>query len=708
MPGRVEAVETLPLVDDDPSDGTDLRDRLVAGLNGPQRRAVEATSPVVRILAGAGSGKTRVLTHRIALRVSTDEIDPRRVLAVTFTRKAASELRSRLDNLLPHSSVTAGTFHSIAYAQLRQRWNERGITPPTLLDRKVGFVARLMGSRSSRSSTAPLDAVSEIEWAKARMISANDYPVAARRQDRRSSLEPDVIAEIFERYEHEKLERRMVDFDDLLRLATRDLRADEAYAAARRWRYRHVFVDEFQDVNPLQFELLRAWAGDDPDICVVGDPNQAIYSWNGADARYLVELDSMFDEVETVELRDNYRSSPQILGVANAVLSQTRARAFDLVPHMGDGPLPTITAYASEAAEARAVAQALRDAHAPGARWADQAVLVRTNAQATAFEEALTGVGIPYRSRGGAGLLSQPEVRDVISRLRKGGGSLRTVLRDVQTMLDTTETDRDPQTADTEGTGERLTEERAANLGELVRLGREFLDLDPEGSSGAFVAWVTQMLGAETNSSSRDAVDLATFHAAKGLEWPIVHICGLEEGFAPISHAKTDDALAEEHRLLYVALTRAQRHLHVSWCETRTFGERTAKRTRSPYLDIVEFALDTLREHGAVDDMADRIAAERARLSAATPRRRPSSRKTAVADLAVDDRELFDVLRAWRAERARAASVPAFVVFNDATLVEVCRRRPVDRRQLLDVPGIGPVKAQQWGEELLRLVAQGS
>lgn len=689
-------VDTLDLVDGDdeqpdPSHGVPAR--LLAGLNDAQRGAVRAEAPVLRILAGAGSGKTRVLTRRIALRVATEEVDPRRVLAVTFTRKAASELRSRLTSLLPHSAVTAGTFHSIAYAQLRQRWDERSVAPPELLDRKVGFVARLM---RTGGSTAPLDAVTEIEWAKARMISAGDYEAAARRADRTSSIPAAEIAKIFEKYEKAKLEARMVDFDDLLRLACRDIRNDPSYAAARRWRFRHIFVDEFQDVNPLQFELLSAWVGDDPDLCVVGDPNQAIYSWNGADARYLTDLPDLFDRVETVELRENYRSSPQILGVANAVLSQTRAARFDLVPNRPDGPLPDISAHPTDADEAHAVTRALRDSHAPGSRWADHAVLVRTNAQVSVFEEALTAAGIPHRSRGGSSLLAQPEIRDVVARLRRGGGSLGTVLNDIQVSID----------GGTDDSGEQLTDDRRATLGEFVRLGREFLAFDPEGSPTAFVGWVTKLLGADVGHSGRDAVDLATFHAAKGLEWSIVHLCGLEEGLVPISFARSGEALEEEHRLIYVAMTRAREELHLSWCEQRTFGDRKASRTRSPYLETVQFAIDMLATDTSLSDMSERIAEERERRSAAAPTRskRATRTKATPDDLDDEGRELFAALRAWRVEQARAADVPAFVIFNDATLIEVCRERPTDNRGLLSISGIGPIKAQQWGDDVLRIV----
>ena len=713
---------------------------MLAGLNDAQRQAVITEAAPLAILAGAGSGKTRVLTRRIARRVLSGEVDHRRVLAVTFTRKAAAELRDRLNRLELPGPVHAGTFHGIAYSQLRQRWTERGITPPALLDRKVGFIARLM---SAKNSTAPLDVTSEIEWAKARMISADRYVDAATRAARNPPVSLEIVARIYGRYEEEKLRRRMVDFDDLLRLATRDIVRDPEYAAAQRWRHRHLFVDEFQDVNPLQFELLSAWVGDSADLCVVGDPNQAIYAWNGADASYLSRFDEYFGGAEFVELAMNYRSTPQILGVANTVLGagididvdQQRA-PLRLVPTKGDGELPTLRSFVDETAEARAIARQIRDAHAPGTPWSHQAVLVRTNAQLTVFEEALSTAGIPFRSRSGARLLDLPEVRDALSGLRRGPGILREKLRELEQLL--RPVDSTPLAADAEDQSAATTRdiepeefepddepspntpmrrnepaplnaERSANVVELVRLGTEYLDLDPEGTLSGFEAWLTSTLRIDDGLASRDAVELATFHAAKGLEWPIVYLAGLEEGFVPIHYASTQSARAEERRLLYVALTRAERLLRCSWCSQRTFGTRTARRSPSPYLESIELALELLSDRSDPVDLAAAVSAQRAKLRAADgqgPVQRRTKSKKGAAEVPPHDQALMDALRAWRLEHARAADVPAFVIFNDATLSAVASARPANAKQLLAVAGIGAVKAQRFGPDVLEIVAK--
>ncbi len=671
----------------------------------------------MRILAGAGSGKTRVLTHRIAYRAEVGTLDPNRVLAVTFTRKAAGELRERLGRLGLRSGVHAGTFHSIAYAQLRQRWEERGIRPPELLDRKVGFVARLM---SSRGGTAPLDVVAEIEWAAARRIGPEQYEAAAALARRRPPLDAGKVAEIYDRFMKEKLKRRLVDFDDLLRLAVRDLAADPVYAAARHWRFRHLFVDEFQDVNPLQHALLAAWSGPESDLCVVGDPNQAIYAWNGADSRYLIDFESYFPGSTSVTLEDNYRSTPEILTVANAVLDSGRSVPIRLRPHRPSGPVPTVTDHPDAAAEAGAIARSVRDLHSPGTSWSRQAVLVRTNAQATLISEAFTRAAIPHRVRGGGDLLEQPEVRQAVSALRRAA-SLQMALGDLEEQVRAAIPEEGEDAAGNDGapspassaTSEhapmtaresrreaehQLTEERAANLAELVRLGREYLAIDPDGGIPGFLGWMTSALRGEDRSAG-DAVELVTFHAAKGLEWPIVHLAGLEEGFVPIHHAKdSDDDVDEERRLLYVALTRAREELHCTWSRSREFGSRTLTRKPSPWLEIVASTV------GMAPLQVDRRdGARRARNA-----RSGASRSTRAAsdDLDPADAALFESLRAWRKQKAKEADVPAYVIFNDATLAALATARPTSRAQLLRVSGLGAVKAQRFGDDVLRIVGE--
>ena len=654
-------------------------DRLLRGMNEHQVAAVLSDASPLRILAGAGSGKTRVLTHRIAHRSEAGTLDPSRVLAVTFTRKAAGELRERLGRLGLRDGVHAGTFHAIAYAQLRQRWEERGITPPELLDRKFAIVARLLPGRGRKDDrSTPLDVVAEIEWAAARRITPQDYEREATRAHRRPPVPLGTVATVYDDFTQLKRRRRLVDFDDILRLAARDLEADPVYAAARRWRFRHIFVDEFQDVNPLQFHLLQQWLGPDSDTCIVGDPNQAIYAWNGADAGYLIDFDRHFPGGSTVTLEDNYRSTPQILAVANGVLQQGPNVAIRLRPHRPAGAVPTVRALPDDTAEARAVARACRDGHRPGVPWSAQAVLVRTNAQTALIAEAMSAAGVPHRVRGSGRLLEQPEVTDALQVLRRSA-SLEIGLADLEHDL---------------GDRSRLTEERAANVTEVVRLGREYLALEPAGDTAAFLAWLSTTLRDEDRGGG-DAVDIVTFHAAKGLEWPVVHIAGLEEGYVPIHHAETDADVDEERRLLYVALTRARDELHCTWARSRTFGSRTMNRSPSMWVDSIETTLGV-----APTELSRAQGAERARSARRSVRRAPAAEGPEL--------ELFEALRSWRRDQARAADVPAFVIFNDATLTAIARHRPRSAAQLLKVPGIGPVKAQRFGPDVLRIVADAT
>ena len=469
------------------------------GLNERQRAAVVEPATPLCVRAGAGTGKTRVLTRRIAHQAAVGDIDPKHTLALTFTRKAGDELRGRLAELGLRGSVNAGTFHSAAYAQLRTRWAERGVRPPELVKDKRGLVARAAKQAGLRLARAELsDAVTEIEWAKARRIPPDRYGQEATTCRRWSAMEPAVVSGLYQRYEDEKTKRRVMDFDDLLILALQDLNDDGAYAEARRWRFQHLFVDEFQDVNRLQFDLLRAWLGDRNDLCAVGDPNQAIYSWNGAESDYIERFGDWFPGAAVLDLVDNYRSTPQILGAGRSVLP---AGAASLISHQLDGPRPTVTTHADDTDEAAAIARALRDAKGPETAWSSMAVLARTNAQAAKLTAALCLGKIPYRARVGA----------------------------------------------------HRTEDDAA----------------------------------DGPSNSADAVDVATFHAAKGLEWPIVHLAGMEQGLVPINRAQTLAEVAEERRLLYVAITRAERELHCHWAAERAFGDRTVSRSPSPYLNAI-------------------------------------------------------------------------------------------------------------------------
>jgi DNA helicase II / ATP-dependent DNA helicase PcrA len=664
---------------------------LTSGLNPAQHDAVTTDASPLCILAGAGSGKTRVLTRRIAHRVHEGTADAPHVLALTFTRKAAGELKGRLRRLGVRDGIVAGTFHAVAYAQLRRRWADRGERAPALLDRKVRLLAEIV-PRSEGVNPAMLlaDVAAEIEWAKARLVPASQYAVEAERAGRTPPLAPPLVASYYERYEALKRRKGLVDFDDLLGQCARFLDRDDEFAASQRWRFRHLFVDEFQDVNPVQFRLLKGWLGERTDLCVVGDPNQAIYSWNGADPRLLTNFERLFPSATTIRLDDNYRSTPQVLAVANAVLADDSAHAAPaLRAHRPDGPLPIVRSYADDTAEARGIAAAIRRTHGPTRPWSHAAVLVRTNAQAVAFERAFRAAQIPFRVRGGGGLLRQPEIKAALAEL--AGSPARVPFASRVTELEVL------ARAET-GAG---ADERRANLEALVRLGREYELLDPSASLPGFNAWLAATVQGDEPDEGGDAVDVVTFHRAKGLEWPIVFVAGVEKGLVPIGRAETPAAEAEERRLLYVALTRAHEELHCSWAERRTFGERTVARSPSPWLAVVEAAIRSLAAEGPSGDWRRYLDGERARLRA-LPGDRDAGRRSGPQP----DPEVLAALTSWRARAARAAAVPAYVIFHDTTLAALAELRPHDRESLLAVPGLGPVKAERYGHDLLALVAE--
>jgi DNA helicase-2/ATP-dependent DNA helicase PcrA len=672
-------------------------DDLLRGLDTTQRDAVISRAAPLAILAGAGSGKTRVLTRRIAWQAREDIIDPRHVLALTFTRKAAGELRTRLGRLGVEHAVTAGTFHSIALAQLRRRAADEQRTMPTILDRKVRLLVPLVNVRGREAGLRAAELASEIEWAKARLVKPDGYEKAITLAARTPPRPAAEVADVFREYERQKRRRGLVDFDDLITGCADVLERDADFAAAQRWRFRHLFVDEFQDASPAQFRLLRSWLGDRSDLCVVGDGDQAIYGFAGADPSFLVRFTAQFPaerfpDVGVVRLGSNYRSTPQVVAAASAVLGSSRHRAVVRAARP-EGPAPVVTAYDTDDDEARGVARAVRSAHAADVPWSRIAVLYRVNAQSAQFEEAFSRAGVPFRVRGGGRFLERPEVKVALENLQESARTApsRTFAEHLTDLTATTD---------------ELSEERREHVDAVVRLGQEYLDAEggPGGSSewqagsvDGFLAFLqTALRGDDANPGGDDTVELLTFHRAKGLEFDTVFVTGLERGLVPISHAKTPEALDEEQRLLYVALSRAERVLALSWARQRTIGSRVASRTPSSWLARVERAISG-GDPDEVVDIRERIADARAHVS----KQKSSKREVPEADA-----PLFAALVEWRRKLSRASGAPAYVVFHDTTLAAIATARPRTRGALLTVPGVGPVKAERYGEAVLSLVGE--
>jgi DNA helicase II / ATP-dependent DNA helicase PcrA len=619
------------------------RERIVAGLNAEQRRAVETVRGPVCILAGAGSGKTTTITRRIANQVASGAFAARELLAVTFTDKAAGEMRARLEGL-GVTGVEARTFHSAAYAQLRAF----GAEPPGSVLPSKALMLRHIGNRLPRPFRfRPAgDLATEIEWAKNRRLSPSTY---RRGLDGHEPPIPvDLMERVFAEYERRKTALGKLDFEDLLEQAIRLL--DDTHArAALHERYRAFTVDEYQDVNLLQQTLLDRWLGDRDDLCVVGDDYQSIYSFIGATRDYLLAAPDRFPAAAVIRLEANYRSTPEILDLANRLVPKLGGAEKTLRATCHAGSAPELQAV-DPGQEAGFVLDRIRRLDAEGVDHRDVAILYRTNARSAEWEQELAAAGIPFVVRAGA-FLERQAARRLLGAVR-GSDSTRVAT----TVRELAERDgllvRAP---------DRLGEQEAVRQADLRRL----VDLAAELDDGVltlagFADELARRFGREAETRG---VNLLTYHAAKGLEFDAVLLPRLEEGQLPIKQARSCAAVDEERRLLYVGITRARRHVFLSW-----------RREGKPSRFLAELGLVS-------QPRAARIA------------RRPEPDEA--------EAPAFRALRSWRLRRAKEDGVPAFVVFHDSTLAEIVRRAPDSPEQLAGVPGVGPAKLERYAGEVL-------
>jgi DNA helicase-2/ATP-dependent DNA helicase PcrA len=580
-------------------------DALLAGLDPEQREVALATRGAVCVLAGAGTGKTRAITYRIAYATSAGIVNPAHVLALTFTVRAAGELRGRLRQLgaaqddLGLGLVRASTFHAAALRQLNYFWPRViGGRAPQLVDSKAGLVreaAKLAQVRleSTAGKGAGLsDAAAEIEWAKVNQVRPDGYLAAAAAAGRSPAAGIAAMASVFAAYEQLRRERQLIDFESVLELTAAILGENRTAADQVRDTFRYFVVDEYQDVNPLQKLLLDAWLGDRDDLCVVGDPNQVIYSFTGATPSYLTGFAAEFPSATVVRLVRDYRSTPQVVAVAN----QLAAAGAPLIAQRPPGPRPVLTEFGDDGAEAEGLAvqiQVLRSAGVPARQIA---VLVRINADTERFELALARAGVPYVVRGAERFYERPVVRQALVLLRGAArGEAAGVGRD--DARDETRGDLLPSSVRHVLTGIGLTvtppgggaaaRERWESLAAIAQLADAMHARAPGATLSDFSAELAER--AELGQAPAvDGVTLASMHAAKGLEWDAVLLPGLVEGLMPIVHARTPEAIEEERRLLYVAVTRAREHLYLSWSPARTPGAASrGGRARSRFLDEV-------------------------------------------------------------------------------------------------------------------------
>ena len=612
--------------------------RVSERLNPEQRRAVETVRGPVCILAGAGSGKTTTITHRVANQVESGAFRSDQILAVSFTDKAAGEMRSRLDELgVP--GVRCSTFHAAALGQLKFFAAE----PPRKILASKALPLRYIGNTLRRPYRfrPAADLAPEIEWAKNRRIAPGEY--LSSLSDHEPPIPTELMLRVYREYERRKSEQGWVDFEDLLELAIRLFDADEGALNQVRERYQAFTVDEYQDVNLLQQTLLDRWLGDRDELCAVGDDYQSIYAFTGASPEHLLAMPTRFPHAEVIRLEDNYRSTPEVLAFANRLVPRLGGAEKVLRATKAEGPEPSTRSFSTPELEAAFVVERIRALHEEGVPHEEMAILFRTNARSADYEEALSEAGIPSQ---GAALLARDAAKQLLKALRGRPVSDVPKLAREQGLLDVIP--------------DRLGEREVTRQNDLARLVRLAADYG-EGSSAEFVAYLEEHFG----SHSGRGVHLLTYHRAKGLEFEAVFLPRLEERELPSKLSKTADALAEERRLLYVGLTRAKRHLTVTW-------------SGRPSRFLAELELETR--------------------APAAPKAKPIE----------PDDPVYETLKRWRLATAKAEERPAYVIFHNTTLAEIVRRAPRSREELAEVPGVGPAKLERYGDDVLAVLAAGA
>ena len=676
-------------------------DRLLEALDPEQRQVALALQGPVRVLAGAGTGKTRAITHRIAYGVASGVYNPSEVLAVTFTTRAAGEMRGRLREL-GAGGVQARTFHSAALRQARYFWPRvYGGELPVLTESKLALMGNAARRNRVQTDQATLrDLASEVEWAKVSNVRPDDYATVATARGRSvTGHDAATVARVFATYEEVKRDQGRMDMEDVLLCAAALLTEDERVAAEVRRQYKHFVVDEFQDVSPIQSALLDLWLGGRHDLCVVGDPAQTIYSFAGANAAYLTDFGKKHPHTTSVELVRNYRSTPQVIGAANQLLAGTGSAGVQLRSQRDAGPEVRYAELSDEVAEAEQAAADILALTQQGVPTREIAVLFRINAQSEAFEEALAARGIAYVVRGAARFFERREVRQAVTLLRGNarseGGSGDGLAADVRAVL------AGMGWSAQAPTGRGNVRDQWESLQALVSQAEDFLTSRPDATMTDFVEELDRR-ASEQHAPVAEGVTLATLHAAKGLEWDAVFLVGMHDGTMPIVYAEGPVAIEEERRLLYVGMTRARKHLTISWSLARNPGARTSRKPSR--------FLTGLRPQVQSDLAPERAAKKKKGVahcrSCGKPLSTTAERKIGRCEdcPATYDEELFERLREWRVSRAAEEKVPAYVVFTDLTLQAIAEARPADTRSLLRINGVGQTKLTKYGDDVLALV----
>lgn len=552
---------------------------LLENLDEEQRQAAESLVGPTCILAGAGTGKTRTITHRIAYGIARGYYAANRVLALTYTNRAAGELRSRLRQL-GASGVQVKTFHAAALSQLEFFWPQfAGVPAPQVLESKAKIVADAANELKIKLDTAAIrELAAEIEWRKYSMLDLDGYAAVIDKRPKIAGIKPEQNLALQALYEENKVKSQRLDWEDVLILTLGMLRAEPLALSHVQQQYRFFTVDEYQDISPLQHALLDCWMGDHTDLCVVGDPNQTIYSFTGATSEFLRNFESRYDDAKVLQLTQNYRSSQNIVDAANRIVADSSAT--DSLRSISDkGDSVRVSSYATLAEEAKATAAAIREQIDSGTKPNEIAVLYRVNGQSEVFEAALTEAAVEYQLRGGERFFNRPEILRAMTAIRAEANSAGRpdkstfeVVTDICRSLGWTS--REPDHAGAE-------RDRWESLTSLISM----LDEMPEGSTVAQFAAELDERKRSQHEPVKPAVTLSTIHAAKGLEWSQVFIVGATEGYLPIGYATTPAEIAEEKRLFYVAVTRAKRKLSISW--SKRDGNSARDREPSRFLNLL-------------------------------------------------------------------------------------------------------------------------
>ncbi|MFE9019766.1 ATP-dependent DNA helicase UvrD2 [Streptomyces sp. NPDC007808] len=706
----------------------DTADAVLDGLDPEQREVATALHGPVCVLAGAGTGKTRAITHRIAYGVRAGILQPSSVLAVTFTNRAAGEMRGRLRQL-GAAGVQARTFHSAALRQLQYFWPKAvGGSMPRLVDRKIQLVADAAAACRIRLDRNELrDVTAEIEWSKVTQTVPADYALAAAKAGRESPRDPAEIAQLYNVYEDLKRDRSLIDFEDVLLLTVGILQDRHDIADQVRSQYQHFVVDEYQDVSPLQQRLLELWLGERDNLCVVGDASQTIYSFTGATPDHLLDFRIRHPGATVVKLVRDYRSTPQVVHLANGLLAQARGRAADhrleLVSQRDPGPEPLYTEYTDEPAEAEGAARRIRELMDEGVPASEIAVLFRTNSQSETYEQALADAGVPYQLRGAERFFDRPEVRKAGIALRGaarfgGNDSLLDDAVDLPSQVRAVLSAEGWTPQPPAGSG--AVRERWESLAALVNLAQDFAAAKPGATLADLVAELDERANAQ-HAPTVQGVTLASLHSAKGLEWDVVFLVGVAEGMMPITYARTDEQVEEERRLLYVGVTRARQHLHVSWALTRAPGGRPNRRP-SRFLDGLRpgSAATVGRSAAGRGGGVERGFTSRPDVAPRRMKRTPARCRVCGRTLtdagemklmrcedcpSEMDEGLYERLREWRAVQARLSGQPDFCVFTDRTLMAIAEAEPTTPVELSAIPGVLKRKLDRYGSDVLAICA---